>query len=257
MQGAILFEPQTVGSEVTAANISSCLGRGLPELERDFTLWLPGRHGMIVANGPSAVLAPFHRRGLIAVNGALDLFRRRGCAPRYWVACDPGEVVAGFLKDPPRETVYLVASKCHPSVFDALEGRDVRVWHCLEEDSLPLFERRAGVPGGISVTLRTMELFRRFAGAQSFETWGWDASFGCGGIEHAVSQAPVASPRISVTVPGEGRYETTHQWAAEVDDAQRQLREASYRVTVRGPGLMGAALRALCLAPASNDLLDR
>src|SRR5215469_5748983 len=91
------------------ANVRWSSALGLPEL-RDFEY--PREETLnIIANGPSARGAPLDGPTL-AINGALKLFTDMGRAPTFWTACDPQPLVADFLRNPPEETVYLVASKC-------------------------------------------------------------------------------------------------------------------------------------------------
>src|SRR4051812_23421948 len=106
-------------------NMDYALSLGLPEADGG-----PLKHLTVVANGPSARHLPLWPEGdTLALNGALKLFRTKGASPTYWAGCDPQPMVADFLDDPPDSTIYFVASKCDKAVFDALKGRDVRLWH--------------------------------------------------------------------------------------------------------------------------------
>jgi hypothetical protein len=241
----IVFETEIPAAPALRRQVAEALRRPLPRLREG----MPHHpHIRIVANGPSARNAPLAGdpdSPVVALNGALALFTRRGLAPDYWVACDPQELVAGFLGDPPRATTYLVASKCHPAVFDALRDRDVVLWHCpdgIEEDLYPTDEPR--ILGGISVTLRCFNLFRAGFGTRSFETWGWDGNFGPDGADHAVAQGGVAGERISIAIDETVSFDTTVAWAAEAENAVHQLASADYAVTVHGDGLIAGIFRA-------------
>jgi hypothetical protein len=189
----------------------------------------------IIANGPSALDAPLE--GLTcALNGALKVFTEKGLAPTFWAGCDPQPLMVNFVKQAPAETVYLVASKCHKSVFNALKRRDVRLWHIDDTDGHPW-----AVPTATSITLTAMSLFRRM-GYQHFRLWGWDGCY-LDGKDHANPQPHHGDP-VTVWV-GDQPFRTTGTWALEAQDAVHQLRLGDYFVSVEGPGMIGAVLKAL------------
>src|SRR6185369_7368494 len=109
------FDIRTPADELTIrAHVAHANTLGLPRSNQDAKVL------RVIANGPSAVLAPLDGP-VLALNGAIQLFHNSGRVPMFWAACDPQELVADFLPDnPPRETIYLVASKCHPKVFEKL-----------------------------------------------------------------------------------------------------------------------------------------
>lgn len=224
------FDVRTPTADLTA-HVVSALARGLPDLGSE-----AGEGFLrIVANGPSGSQAPLDGPTL-AVNGALRLFTERGLHPTYWAACDPQELVANFLTDPPKDTVYLVASKCHPKVFDALRERQVIVWHIDDYETWDLVKDRDPVPTACSITLTVFNVMERL-GFDRFETWGWD---GCrfDGRENAVQQQN-SGDRKTVIV-GDKQFDTSATWALEAQDAVRKL--PGYRVDVKGGGMIGAIL---------------
>lgn len=188
----------------------------------------------IIANGPSAMSADTSGETL-AVNGALKLFAR-GVGPTYWAACDPQEIVASFIPDnPPTNTIYLVASHCHPKVFEKLKGRDVRLWHVDNPDTRDLTVD--GVPTAVSITLVVMQLMGRM-GYRRFETWGWDGCY-LDGRDHAVGQAH-SGDNITIRVGDHDTFDTTSTWAAEAQDAVMLLSMADFRVKINGLGMFKA-----------------
>lgn len=218
--------------EIIGHQIIAALKRDLPEADGDQLQSLT-----VVANGPSAHQA-FKRTTdfpVLALNGALKLFTKRGLAPDYWACCDPQELVAGFLEDAPETTRYFVASKCHPAVFDALKGRDIRLWHI---DDYPIADRRA-VPRAVSITLCAMTLMNRL-GYRHFDVYGWDACY-IDGLHHASDDQFRALEPSDITLECDGKlFQTTHTWAAEVQDAIWQLAVADYDVTINGSGMVQA-----------------
>lgn len=224
--------------ETLAAHIRHALGLGLPEL-RDFE-YPRSEELRVVANGPSAIRAPLD--GVtVAVNGALRLFTVQRLAPTYWIACDPQELVADFLNEAPEETIYLVASKCHPAVFERLKDRKVVLWHVGELGTLPLVEAYAPVTPFKSVTACLPEVFARM-GYRNFAIWGWDCCV-LGGVENAVPQDNAIEQWL--TVKNKDReFVTTGTWMLEADDAMSMLKGFPFPVTFHGDGMLGAHARA-------------
>jgi len=232
MQAArrIEFDIRTpVADDRLAFHVASCLERGLPEVEYQAPRIAPLT---VLANGPSAKRAALDG-DVLALNGALKVCLERGVVPKYWAACDPQEMVADFLKDAPDETTYLVCSKCHPKVFDALEGKKVLVWHL--DDAV---DWGNPIVSAVSITLVAFELMERL-GYSAFETWGWDGCY-VDGESHAAPQAHGGSD-ITMLV-GDKRYLTTTTWAAEAQDAVNLFKAMPHQIVVRGGGMLGAIL---------------
>lgn len=212
------------------SNVAHALSLGLPEVAPEAAGFV-----RIVANGPSARQAPLSGP-TAAVNGSLALFGEKG--PTYWIGCDPQAHLADFLKTPPEDTTYLVASKCDPSVFEALKGRRVLVWHIDDHSTWELVGDRDPVMCAVSVTICAFELLERI-GFDRFETWGCDGCF-MGGAGHAVPQAET-SPFKTVVV-GRRSFNSTNSWALEAEDAVNKFRWRCPNVTVKGGGMIGAIL---------------
>jgi hypothetical protein len=90
----------------------------------------------IVCGGPSmkdslADIRAQRRRGakIVTVNNAMRFLMEHGITPDVHVMLDARPANAAFVQNAPQGVKYLIASQCHPSVFDALEGRDVVLWH--------------------------------------------------------------------------------------------------------------------------------
>ncbi len=189
----------------------------------------------IIASGPSAKEAPLDGP-TIALNGALGLFTRSGKAPTYWAACDPRERIADFLTDAPEETTYLVASKCHPKVFEALKGKRVLLWH-LNDFETP----KPAVPSAVSITLCAMSLLR-YMGYNKMDVWGWDGCYGQDGSHH-VSHQPHEEDGTIIHLPDGQAFNTTMAWGMEAEDALIQLTLADYQPTIHGNGMFQAILK--------------
>ena len=219
------------------ANVHQALALGLPELAEFCGDW--DETLQIIAGGPSALKAPLNGPTL-ALNGGMRVFTQRGIAPSYWAACDPQEVVADFLpEDPPSSTLYLVASKCHPRVFEKLRGRSVLVWHVSDQGTWPIVKDRNPVLPWVSITLCSFELMARL-GWRRFSVWGWDGSY-VDGQHHAFPQGHV-NDDIEVDLNGR-KFATTTAWALEAQTATVALAGFPFKVHVHGDGFMPAMLR--------------
>lgn len=222
--GVVTFDLKTpLDEETIRSHIASSTARNLrPAIEPTEVL-------TIIAGGPSASLAP-QDGPTLALNAGLSVCT---VPPTFYAACDPQEIVASFLKDPPKETIYYIASKCHPKVFDALKDRDVRLWHVGDY-----------VPGGIScapsITLTALLLFFKL-GWRRFAVYGWDGCFR--GEQHHVGDQPAAqSQRITLEV-GERTFTTTPTWAQEAQDALYVLSIMEFmgaEITIHGDAMVQA-----------------
>lgn len=216
--------PETEGER--QANVAFALSRGLPEFDDEALSILT-----VVANGWSA---PRCMPGgfVLALNGALRL---PGPPPTYWAALDSQPLVADFLTNPPKSTTYLVASQCHPRVFERLAGREVRLWH--------LGEKFRQVPAAISITPTSLMLMRHY-GVRRFSIWGWDCCLSPEGRHHAVGSS-IAGPLWEVDMNGD-RYVTTSPWLSEVNNAARVLQALEWsgaEFEIHGDGLIANMYR--------------
>lgn len=222
-------------------HVAYALSLGLPEVELE-----PGGETLtIIANGPSAGAFGFGPGDTLAVNGALQLFTASGAAPTFWAACDPSPIVCNFLKDAPAQTTYLVASKCHPAVFDMLADRKVMLWHVDEAETRDMLQGRRMITTASTITVTVMELAALWYA--NLETWGWDGCY-LDGKDHAVDQEHHRHGDQAVVIGGE-TFASTRSWAQEGTCARIHMSQSSHGLTVHGPGMFSALLRFLDLAP--------
>lgn len=253
MESKISFRAITPLDDATLLDhVSRAVRLRLPEVQEAIYPY-PGVLRLI-ANGPSALRAPLDGPTL-AVNGALRLFTQRDIAPTYWAACDPQELVADFLEDAPEATHYLIASKCHPKVFERLMklGRKISVWHVAEEATFDLLMGAHPVTSSSSVTLTVFEVMERL-GWRAFETWGWDGCF-MDGRHHAADQMSNAEV-ITLDVAGR-EFDTTGSWVLEAQDACHRLTDYPRPLDIRGGGMIGAVLQHAWRANVREALIKR
>lgn len=175
------------------SNVRDCLGRGLSEIRQ-----IQGHDGRIVvcAGGPSLCEAPAFvlnsrlNDQVLAVNGAYDYLADMGIVADFHMLLDPQEKVVEFVRRPSSHTVFLVASQCHPAVFDALEGYRVLIWHAYNDGQADgvfaeMGRKWLAVGGGVTVSLRAL-VVARVLGFRTMDVFGLDGSFG--DQEHAYLQ---------------------------------------------------------------------
>jgi hypothetical protein len=172
-------------SETAHDNIRENLKRGLPRLHD-----LPEFKKVkgfdaafaIVGGGPSLKnhldeLKQFEGR-MIACGSVHDYLREQGFKPRYAAVCDPDQVMANYLKKPCTETTYLLSSHCDKSVFTALDGCPIVLWHCAPIDEAFLQEvdpQWQAVGGGCTVGLRAISI-ALMMGYTNLHFFGFDSS---------------------------------------------------------------------------------
>lgn len=145
----------------------------------------------VVSYGPSLndtwqEIADF--KYIITCSGAHKFLIERGIIPTYHADVDPRPHKAQLIGTPHKDVQYLIASTCHPAVFDLLEGYNVKLWHVFDtsEDALRTLPRGEwAVMGGCSVGLRTMTL-ARFLGFTNQHVFGMDGNEGASG-KHAAA----------------------------------------------------------------------
>ena len=240
----IEFEVSTpLSDEVCLEHIQHALSLGLPEID------INDRRLNIVANGPSARGFFKEKRDgdSMALNGALGLFLEYDRVPTYWAACDPQAELADFLRVAPKLTKYIVASKCHPGVFERLRNHDVRLWH-INDAEIPGKRR---VPCAVSITICAMQLAHRL-GYHYIDMWGWDCCFSGKTLEevgdHHAGKGDLSTTPQAIEIEIEGveeRYISNPTWACEFNDAQGVLpvlRWCGAEIAIHGRSLVSAII---------------
>lgn len=201
---------------------------------------------------------------IVTVNNAWRTMVENGVTPHAHVMLDARQENAEFVKGAPKSMRFLIASQCHPDVFDALEGYDVSMWHCAfgENDALmeilaPWEESkpRILVPGGSTVGLRALWL-AAFSGFRKIHVYGMDSSYAADGSHHAYAQALNDGEAVLDVVRGDSRYRCA-PWmirqAEEMVSTWHELRKfrdhdnrpSPITVHVHGVGLIPDIARAL------------
>jgi uncharacterized Rossmann fold enzyme len=112
---------------------------------------------------------------ILTCSGAHDFLIERGIIPQFHMETDPRAHKAVFTRNPRKDITYLIASSCHPDVFENLKGCDVRIWHVTGN---PLHKMPRGhwqITGGCNVGLRAL-VMARLMGYVDVHVFGMDCS---------------------------------------------------------------------------------
>lgn len=199
----------------------------------------------IVCYGPS-LNKTWHEiknfKKIITCSGAHKFLLDRGIVPTWHVDLDPREHKVKMLGQPHPEVEYLMASTCHPSMWDLLEGHKVKLWHIYSNEDnrkVALNYPRGDwiLTGGNNVGLRCL-VIARLMGYRKFHVFGMDCSFPKDSKHHADVHLN-AYPKI-FEVPYQGKMYYCEpvmiDYARQFFHEMNQLPDV--RVLLHGEGLL-------------------
>lgn len=115
---------------------------------------------------------------IISCSGAHRFLIDRGIIPTWHVEVDPRAHKVQLIGDPHPAVEYLIASACHPAVFDHLEGSKVSLWHVFDNKDEGLRTLPPGewaITGGCDAGLRAITI-AGFLGFRDLHVFGLDGS---------------------------------------------------------------------------------
>lgn len=253
-----------VDDDTILAQIAASIRRGLPQLAPQ-----PMQPDAIalVCSGPSLpqtyealydALAAGAK--LVTVNGGYQWCVSRGLIPSMQIVMDARPSTARFVDPALPRCVYAVASQCHASVFDALEGRpQARIFHAVASEEAPAkaildayyLKQWHGIGGGTTVGTRAIALLRTL-GYLRMEIFGLDSCW-LDGQHHAMAQPENhRDRRIRLSAHPTGHPDLARDFICapwhlqQVQDALQFIRCHGHQVLLRvhGPGLIAFALES-------------
>ena len=231
-------------------NILSACERGLPWF--DFNYKKHDGQAVIVGGGPSLKnhieeLRWRKRCGhtIISTNGTMQFLLNNGITPDYMVLLDARKDNVRFVQKPISGVKYLIASQCDPSIFDALEGFDVMVFHNTTpgaEILLKGYDKPTHLLGGGTTVVMKAMLLAELSGYQIIHLYGVDSCY-LNGEHHSYSQSWNDGERV-VDVLYEDKLFKCSGWMAQqgqdfIEFCQRFLGT----ITVAGDGLLAYIAR--------------
>ena len=164
--------------ETLFAHMEAAIARGLPQVKQAE----PIKTGsvILVASAPSVrgqveLIKKMQAAGspIVAIKGAHDWLIAQGVIPDYALAIDPQEHRIAFYK-PHKAVHYMIASQCHPAMFDNLAGYQVTIWHPYVKKGQNRPKNSMLIGGGTTSGLRAISLFY-VLGYRQFELFGFDS----------------------------------------------------------------------------------
>jgi len=240
--------------EVFIENVKSSIRRQLPQVQPHE---LNDKVIAIVGGGPSLDetiddLKEKHANGMkvVSVNGTHDYLLEHGIRPSVHIQVDGREFNARFVENWQKETKYIIASQCHPKVFDTLKDAETYIFHCpsavvprkILDDYY--FGNYFQVPGGSTVMLRAIPLMRML-GFKKQEIYGFDSCI-MGKRHHAyVQEENDTGPATTVRVNGKEFF--CFAWMySQAEDFLEMVKAVGdeFELIVHGDGLIAHILES-------------
>ena len=233
--------------ETLLSHIKENSARKLPE----FTPAPVGHsgHAVLVGSGPSVAtqiesLREQKRKGrtIFAIKGAHDWCLENNIMPDVCIMLDPQAKIKNCIKHKQKQGIlYLIASQCHPEVFEDLKDYPVMIWHALskigEEEILP---GRVLVGGGTTTGLRAINLAWSW-GYRKFHLYGYDSSL-TDGAKRVNGDKPGKTIEVFC---GHRKFQANPAMAAQANELQQMLQIfKNIKLRAYGDGLVQEILKS-------------
>lgn len=193
-------------------------------MERDLPVALGGKMAL-VGSGPSVKgelesIRKLRAAGvpIAAIKDAHDWLIGEGLIPDYAIAVDPQEHRWNCFRKKHPGVTYLIASQCHPAMFEHLKDMDVRLWHLYIREGQTYPPDSMLVTGGTTSGLRAITLFYAM-GYRQFELFGYDSCLQEDKLR--MDGTTFDRPPIEIFVGDEKkRFLTTPEMAAQATEFQ-------------------------------------
>jgi uncharacterized Rossmann fold enzyme/SAM-dependent methyltransferase len=173
---------------------------------------------------------------IITCSGAHNFLTERKIIPTYHMDVDPRRHKINLMGTPNIKTQYLMASCCHPQMWEHLKGMNVKLWHVFsneEESNRILPKGEYAITGGSSAGLRAMTL-AYLLGYRNIHVFGMD---GCvTAASHAGEHPNYVKKTKTVTFNGK-EFQTTSSMlycAKEIPNELNQMPDAKFKFYGKG-----------------------
>ena len=241
-EGPVRFEPQHNTDEgVRTDNIRATFERGYVSFNELLSTVTEGAMS-IVGSGPSLSLTYKEIVGdIMACNSAHDFLIGKGVIPKYALYWDANPITAKYAQHPHPDVTYLVASRCHPSVFEALKGYRVIVFHALSGEPVEQFliehNKMEPLVGGGSAGVTRGVYLAGAIGYMDLHLFGADSSYAEDATHVSASLIEQKKMRLRVC----GKWFITAPWMAlQVADFKivvPHLQNIGVKFTIHGTGM--------------------
>jgi SAM-dependent methyltransferase len=187
---------------------------------------------------------------LVTTNGSYNWALDNGLVPSAQVIVDGREFNKKFTTPISSNCKYLLASQCHPSLFEDIPKDQVYMWHATIPEVLheELKERFTdvwyGVIGGSTIVLRSIMLLRML-GYYKFHIYGFDSCL-LDGKHHSYEQQENDQENLVSVSLGDKTFTCTTWMASQAQEfiAQSQIMGDEVNLAVYGNGLIANMLLA-------------
>lgn len=213
----------------------------------------------LVGAGPSIETTLDEMEGdICAINSAIGFLLDHGKVPKWAMLWDASPLVANFAVPHP-EVTYLVASRCHQSVFERLKDCKVIVWHAAgDHDIIKVMNKpeviakqkveEPLIPGGSAGITRGIFVMTAL-GYTEVHIFGADSSYSSLGNTHVRgSLVPEKDMMIAIGNSPPQWFRTTPEWAAQVEEYKAiyvMSTQQGIKLEVHGEGMLPTMHRLL------------
>jgi len=229
--------------ESNGGNIQSALARKLPELTP--ALVSHDGHLVIVGSGPS--LPDFveeirdekaRGRPICAVNGAYDFLIDQNIVPDLFLTVAPRPMPQNVTK-PQAETIFLLASRVNPELFERLKDYKIMLWHSFGvESETQFYAGHPSIGGGSTSGLRSITV-GYVMGFRHFVLYGMDSCLAEDRLTKRFT-GEKAGMVLDVIVGGRTFY-CNGAMAQQANEIQELMQTwPDVHITIKGDGLLAA-----------------
>lgn len=237
-------------------NVKINIKRGLPQIEQHPP---SGGTALLVCGGPSLDETELREAvdaggKIVCVNGTYNWCLEHNLHPSAVVILDGREFNRKFIDRAVPGCKYLLASQCHPCLFDLCRDREVHIWHAVScEAELEALKEQYDhfwpIDVGTTVGIRAITLLT-VLGWNRIDIFGLDSCW----LErkhHAYEQPENKERLIRVWLRPKDRDDLAQMFLCapwhvqQANDFQSlvKLRGDHFDLNVRGPGLIASMLR--------------
>lgn len=218
-----------------------------------------GRELMIVGGGPSLKdyleeIREKQARGawIMSLNGAYEYLQENEIISDCMMMLDARPVNTKFVKNPNGKTLFMIASQCHPDIFEALKEKVVVLWHSDAQQfpnqkvqkiaELKGLRGAQAVAGGQTVGARAL-ILAFLMGFRKMYLYGFDSSY-TDGHHHPYEQKQNDTEATIELEVGSKKYITTPLFARQVYTIQQQrnvLKRQGAEIILRSDGFIKGA----------------
>jgi len=236
---------QYISPQGNELQIRENLKRELPELKP--AICSHDGNFVIVASGPflSEHIEEIRQeqergRPICAINGSYDYLVNHGIIPNLFLTVDPRPMPQN-VTNPQHETVFLLASRVNPELFDRLTDYKVLVWHSWSlEKECEEFKGKFAIGGGTTSGLRAINM-GYVLGYRNFIMYGMDSCLADDKKTKRFS-GEEAGAIIDVVV-GDKTFYCNHAMAQQANEFQELYKVMSdVHLEAKGRGLIAAIL---------------